>query len=209
VYREWRTESDVSAGGFIGVVDGLAARLGRGTRVLDLGCGAGHAVNVMARAFPNSSFVGVDIYRRVIELAEAVRAALGLRNASFEVADAAQFQPGSPFEVITAFDAVHDQHSPAQVLRRVRAALQPGGVFVMVDAKFSSRLESNIGNPFAPLCYAISLLYCTPVSLADGGAGLGAMWGTELARQMLSDAGFTEVAVLDSPRPQNCIYVCR
>lgn len=114
-----------------------------------------------------------------------------------------------PFEVITAFDAVHDQHSPAQVLRTVRAALQPGGVFLMVDAKFSSYLENNVGNPFAPLCYAISVLYCMPVSLADGGAGLGAMWGTELARQMLSDAGFTDVAVLDSPRPQNCIYVCR
>lgn len=195
--------------GFIGAVDGLAVRLATGARVLDLGCGAGHAVNVLAAAFPKSCFVGVDIDRRVIELAEAERAALGLHNASFEVADAAQLLPGSPFDVITAFDAVHDQHSPALVLRAVRAGLPPGGMFVMVDARFSSRLENNVGNPFAPLCYAISLLYCTPVSLADDGAGLGAMWGTELACQMLSEAGFTDVTVLDSPRPQNCIYVCR
>ena len=81
--------------------------------------------------------------------------------------------------MITAFDAVHDQRSPRQVLRRVRAALAPGGVFVMVDAKFSSHLAGNMGNPLAALCYAISLLYCTPVGLDGGGAGLGAMWGTE------------------------------
>jgi hypothetical protein len=111
--------------------------------------------------------------------------------------------------VITAFDAVHDQHSPQEVLRRVRAALAPGGVFVMVDAKFSSDLAGNIGNPLAALCYAISVLYCTPVSLAGGGAGLGAMWGTERAGQMLAEAGFGQVEVLDSPRPQNCIYACR
>jgi hypothetical protein len=104
---------------------------------------------------------------------------------------------------------VHDQHSPQQVLRRVRAALAPGGLFVMVDAKFSSDLAGNIGHPLAALCYAISVLYCTPVSLAGGGAGLGAMWGTERARQMLAEAGFGQVEVLDSPRPQNCIYACR
>ena len=112
------------------------------------------------------------------------------------------------FDVITAFDAVHDQHSPGEVLRQARAALAPGGLFVMVDAKFSSQLAGNIGHPLAALCYAISLMYCTPVSLAEGGAGLGTMWGTELARELLAGAGFRTVQVLDSPRPQNCIYAC-
>ena len=79
----------------------------------------------------------------------------------------------------------------------------------MVDAKFSSDLAGNIGNPLTALCYAISVLCCTPVPLADGGAGLGAMWGIERARQMLAEAGFGQVDVLDSPRPQNCIHACR
>jgi hypothetical protein len=161
--------------GFIGAVGGLPGRLEAGARVLDLGCGTGHAVNVLARAFPRSCFTGVDISADAIALAEAERAGLGLANAAFEEADAARFQPGPAFDVIMAFDAVHDQREPDRVLRQARAALAPGGVFVMVDAKFSSQLENNVGNPFAPLCYAISLLYCTPVSLADGGAGLGAM----------------------------------
>jgi len=118
-------------------------------------------------------------------------------------------RPGPRFDLITAFDAVHDQHSPQQVLRRVRAALAPGGMFLMVDTKFSSDLAGNVGNPLAALCYAISLLYCVPVSLDGRGAGLGAMWGTERASQMLAEAGFGQVELLDSPRPQNCIYVCR
>ncbi|MGH8922137.1 MAG: class I SAM-dependent methyltransferase, partial [Actinomycetes bacterium] len=133
----------------------------------------------------------------------------GLANASFTVADATTLAADGSFDVITAFDAVHHFRVPWEVLRRVRAALAPGGVFVMVDTKFSSHLEDNIGNPFAPLYYAISLMYCTTVSLAEGGPGLGAVWGTEVACDLLSSAGFGQVEILASPRPQTCIYACR
>ena len=195
--------------GFLGAVPGLPARLAEGVRVLDLGCGSGHAVAVAARAFPASRFLGVDIDAGLVTAAHAEAAQLGLGNAAFAVADAAALPPHPRFDVITAFDAVHDQRSPQEVLRRARAALAPDGVFVMVDGFFSSHLEQNAGNPLAPLCYAISLMYCTTVSLAEGGAGLGAMWGTEMARQMLADAGFGQVEIIASPRPQNCIYACR
>lgn len=195
--------------GFLGAVPGVRARLAGGARLLDLGCGTGHAVTVTARAFPASQFVGVDIDNRLVAIAQGERARLGLGNAAFVVADAAMLPPHPRFDIITAFDAVHDQHSPQEVLRRARGALAPGGVFIMVDAKFSSHLENNVGHPLAPLCYAISLMYCTTVSLAGGGAGLGAMWGTEMACRMLAEAGFGHVEMLDSPRPQNCIYACR
>ncbi|MEC3976056.1 class I SAM-dependent methyltransferase [Amycolatopsis sp. H20-H5] len=195
--------------GFFAVVPGLNDRLTAGASLLDLGCGTGHAVNVAAQAFPSSRFLGIDISEQVIAMAEAERDELGLGNAAFAVGDAARLPAQPGFDVITAFDSVHDQHSPQEVLRRIRAALAPDGVFVMVDAKFSSHLENNVGNPLAPLCYSISLIYCTSVSLAEGGAGLGAMWGTELAGRMLAEAGFGRVEVYDSPRPQNCVYVCR
>ena len=94
------------------------------------------------------------------------------------------------------------------VLRRVHDALRPDGVFLMIDFKFSSRLERNLANPFAPLYYTISIVHCMTVSLAEGGAGLGTVWGEELARKMLAQAGFVSVEVMDAPRPQNCIYVC-
>jgi hypothetical protein len=206
----WRRVYDEQlVGGFLGAVPGLPARLAAGAAVLDLGCGTGHAVTVAAQAFPAARFLGVDIDGHAVTTAQSRRARLGLGNAAFVVGDAAALPAGPRFDVITAFDAVHDQRSPQQVLRRVRAALAPCGVFVMVDAKFSSQLAANVGHPLAALCYAISLMYCTPVGLDGGGAGLGAMWGTELARQMLAQAGFSQVQMLDSPRPQNCIFVCR
>jgi SAM-dependent methyltransferase len=195
--------------GFLGRVPGLADRLRAGARVLDLGCGTGHAVNVMAREFPESTFDGVDIATAAIDDAEAERVAMGLPNAAFAVGDAAELAPDRPYDVITAFDAIHDQATPEVVLGRVRDALAPGGVFVMIDTNFATRLEDNADNPYAPLSYGISLLFCVPTSIATGGSGLGAMWGRERARAMLADAGFTDVRVLDTPRPQNCMYVCR
>ncbi|WP_329046363.1 class I SAM-dependent methyltransferase [Amycolatopsis sp. NBC_01488] len=201
VYREHLVD------GFFGAVPGLTDRLTVGARVLDLGCGTGNAIAVAARAFPASRFTGLDINANVVAQAEA--ATDGLPNVAFAVGDAAELVADPPYDVITAFDAVHDQDRPDVVLRRIRGALAPDGLFFMVDTNFSSHVENNIGNPLAALCYSISLMYCTTTSLAEGGAALGAMWGTEKALDMLADAGFRHVSVLDSPRPQNCIYACR
>lgn len=187
----------------------LPERLARGIRVADVGCGTGHAVNVMARAFPRSNFVGYDFGEDGIVAAREEAAAFGLRNAKFEALDALQLPLEPKLDLITAFDAVHDQVDPAAMLRRVRQALADDGVFLMLDFKFSSNLEDNVGNPFAALYYGVSTLHCMPVALAHGGAGLGTIWGTQLARRMLEEAGFSRVETLDSPRPQNCIYVCR
>ncbi|MGW4059479.1 class I SAM-dependent methyltransferase [Amycolatopsis sp. NPDC004747] len=199
VYREHLVD------GFFGAVPGLKERLTDGARVLDLGCGTGNAIAVAARAFPASHFTGLDINASVVEQAGRTKPV----NAEFVVGDAAELSADPPFDVITAFDAVHDQDRPDVVLRRVREALAPDGLFFMVDTNFSSHLEQNVGNPLAALTYSISLMYCTTTSLAEGGAALGAVWGTEKAVEMLADAGFRHVEVLGSPRPQNCIYACR
>jgi hypothetical protein len=79
----------------------------------------------------------------------------------------------------------------------------------MIEFKFSSNLEANLGNPYAALYYGISTMHCLTVSLAEGGAGLGTVWGEELARSMLEAAAFDHVDITDSPRPQNCIFICR
>jgi SAM-dependent methyltransferase len=163
----------------------------------------------MAREYPHSRFVGFDIAVEAIERAAAEALDMGLPNARFEVLDVTQLPPDPPFDLIVAFDAIHDQVAPATVLQRVSDALAPDGIFLMIDFKFSSNVEENVGNPFAPLYYGISVMHCLTVSLAEGGAGLGTLWGIQLAQRMLRDAGFTHVEVVDSPRPQNCIFVCR
>lgn len=206
----WRRIYDeLLVDGFLGRVDGLRERLRAGIRVLDIGCGTGHAINVMARAYPASTFVGYEIAEDAIGTARREAEEMGLANARFDIVDVSAL-PGEPkFDLITAFDAIHDQRDPATVLRRVNEALAPDGAFLMIEFKFASDVEDNIGNPFAPMYYGMSLMHCTTVSLAQGGPGLGAVWGERVARGMLAEAGFTRVDLLDSPRPQNCIYVCR
>ena len=195
--------------GFLGRVANLDTRLQTGIRVLDIGCGTGHAVNVMARAYATSSFVGFDIAEDAIEAARHEAAEMGLHNVEFAVQDVTRLPPGSSFDLITAFDAVHDQREPAMVLKGACDSLRPDGLFMMIEFKFESDIADNIGNPFAPLYYGFSTMHCTTVSLAAGGPGLGAVWGDRTARAMLTEAGFSRIERLDSPRPQNCIYVCR
>jgi SAM-dependent methyltransferase len=194
--------------GFLPLVKGLPEHLEQGIRVADVGCGTGHAINVMARHFPNSTFVGYDFDSGAIARATAEAADLELSNARFEVLDVTQLPPSPQFDLITSFDSIHDQREPAKTLRRIADALAPEGVYVMVEPKASSRLEDNIGNPFAPYIYGISVLHCMTVSLAEGGAGLGTAWGEQTARQMLEDAGFTRIEVVDAPGPQNSIFIC-
>ncbi len=194
--------------GMLPLVPGLPDRLAGGMRVADVGCGTGHAINVLARAYPASSFAGYDFNEDAIALARDEAERFELSNVAFDVLDVAHLPATPAFDAIFAFDAIHDQADPAEVLRHVRAALADGGVFVMVDIKASSYLERNVGNAFAPLLYSFSTLHCMTISLAEGGAGLGTVWGEELARQMLLDAGFTRVDVHDVPDdPINSLYI--
>lgn len=179
--------------GILPLVPGLTAALRDGIDVADVGCGHGHAVNLMALAFPASRFTGYDFSVTAIDAAREEANRLGVTNASFELLDVAELAEESRFDLVTAFDAVHDQAHPATVLANVRRALRPGGTFLMVDIKASSRLEQNVDLPWASYLYAISMYHCMSVSLGLGGVGLGTVWGVERAGSMLADAGFTEV----------------
>ena len=206
----WRRIYDEQlVSGFLAAAPEVGARLAGGCRAADIGCGTGHAINLMASAFPASSFTGYDLADDAIARAGEESRQMGNDNAAFEVLDVTNLPAEPPYEVIFAFDAVHDQVDPATVLSRVHGALSPDGIFYMVDFKFSSDIAGNLENPYAPLYYGISLMHCMTVSLAGGGAGLGTVWGVEKARSMLSAAGFRSIEVLDSPRPQNCIFLCR
>jgi 2-polyprenyl-3-methyl-5-hydroxy-6-metoxy-1,4-benzoquinol methylase len=177
------------------LVSGLPERLKAGIEVADVGCGAGHAINLMARAFPQSRFAGFDFSEEAIESAKKEAEALGLTNVRFEVKNVAELDAGNRYDLITAFDSIHDQASPARVLEGIARGLKEDGVFLMVDIAASSNIEQNLNHPLAPYLYAVSCMHCMTVSLALNGDGLGAMWGEEKARQMLADAGFSRVDV--------------
>lgn len=194
---------------YLPMAKGLPERLRQGIRAADVGCGTGHCVNLMAKAYPDSTFVGYDIGEEAVAKGRVEAREMGLSNARFEVMDAAKLPAEPKFDLITAFDTIHDQAAPAAVLRRIERALALGGVFMMVDIKASSDVADNIGNPMAPLLYGLSVLHCMTVSLAEGGAGLGTVWGEQLALRMLAEAGFTDVTVHEAPDPMNSVYICR
>src|SRR5215469_1823933 len=175
------------------LVPGLVDRLEHGIDVADIGCGSGHAVNLMDEAFPRSRFTGFDFSDTGIAAARAEADRKGLTNARFEKRDAARLGETARFDLITTFDAVHDQARPDLVLAGIAQALRPGGVYLCVDFAGSSRLSENLDHPFGPFGYTMSCMHCMTVSLADGGMGLGAMWGEQKAQEMLADAGFTSV----------------
>jgi SAM-dependent methyltransferase len=97
------------------------------------------------------------------------------------------------FDLITAFDAIHDQAQPAKVLQGIAKALRPDGTFLMVDIAACSNLGENLDHMLGPFFYTVSTMHCMTVSLALDGEGLGTMWGEQKALQMLNDAGFNRV----------------
>ena len=219
-YERFRPEfTDVMDGLSHGVFDeqlvdvivprtGLADRLADGIRVADIGCGTGHSTNVLARTFRSSQFVGYDLADDALQLAREEAADYELTNVAFESLDLTGLAADPPLDAVFAFDVIHDQVDPAAVLQRVHDAIAPAGVFVMMDIKSQSNLAGNIGNPFAPLLYAVSTMHCMTVSLAHNGAGLGTAWGEQLARRMLADAGFARVETFDVPDdPLDMVYV--
>jgi 2-polyprenyl-3-methyl-5-hydroxy-6-metoxy-1,4-benzoquinol methylase len=191
------------------LVPGLVESLHSGIDVLDVGCGRGRALNLMAQAFPNSRFIGYDFSEEGIDAARAEAKEMGLTNVRFEVKDVAALDEVGQYNLITAFDAIHDQAKPATVLETIARALQPDGVFLMQDIAGSSHVHNNLDHPIAPFLYTISVMHCMTVSLAEDGEGLGTMWGEEKALEMLAEAGFTGVDVKQLAHDfQNNYYIC-
>jgi len=175
------------------MVPNIIERLQAGIRVLDIGCGSGKALNLMARHFPNSSFVGYDLCAEPLVNAHQEAQKMGLSNVHFVQQDLTDFELPEQYDFITAFDAIHDQARPDKVLKCIYNALRDDGKFLMVDINASSHIEKNIDHPLGTLLYTISTMHCMSVSLAQGGMGLGAMWGREKAIEMLKEAGFTHI----------------
>lgn len=164
-----------------------------GLALADVGCGSGRALLMLAEAFPASRFCGFDIASGAIETATEQAADRGLTNVSFEVRDAADLGIGAEFDIVTSFDAVHDQARPKAMLSGIFDALRAGGTYLCVEPKASSHLHENVDMPTAPLLYTVSTMHCMMVSLADDGEGLGAVWGAETATDYLASAGFEKV----------------
>lgn len=191
------------------LVPNLIVDLGNGIKVLDIGCGKGKAVNLMAKHFPKSIFYGYDLAHEAIN--DAIKEANDMNNSNtfFKNQDILNLTFKDKFDLITAFDAIHDQPKPDLVLKNIYNSLSDKGIFLMQDILASTHLKDNISHLLGTFLYTISCLHCMSVSLSQNGAGLGAMWGKEKAVSMLKEAGFANVEVKTLPHDfQNYYYIC-
>jgi 2-polyprenyl-3-methyl-5-hydroxy-6-metoxy-1,4-benzoquinol methylase len=189
---------------------GEVDRLRTGIAVADIGCGQGHAINLLAREYPASTFVGYDFSEEALVAARAEATAWGLGNSRFETRDVATLDETAAFDLVLTFDAIHDQAHPAAVLANIRRSLRPGGTYLMVDINAQSNLEDNLDVPWATFLYAVSTLHCMSVSLGQGGDGLGTVWGIQTAQRMLVEAGFGSVDVRElEADPFNAYFLAR
>ncbi|HET9070011.1 MAG TPA: methyltransferase domain-containing protein, partial [Amaricoccus sp.] len=173
-------------------LDGAAERLAAGARVADVGCGHGLSTILMAQAFPASDFVGYDFHPGSIAAATAHARAHGVGNVRFEVARAQDF-PGEEYDLVTCFDCLHDMGDPVAAAAHIRAALKPGGVWMVVEPAAGDALEDNL-NPVGRLYYSASTMICVPTSLAqERGEALGAQAGERRIAEVIRAGGFERV----------------
>jgi SAM-dependent methyltransferase len=180
-------------GSWLPALEGVAARLERGAKVADVGCGLGASTMLMASAFPRSEFHGFDYHQGSIDLArrKVEQAGLGDR-VTFERAPARSF-PGQDYDLVAFFDSLHDMGDPLGAARHVRQALSADGVWMIVEPMAADSLADNL-NPVGRVYYGFSTLLCTPNSLSqEVGTALGAQAGEARLRQVANDAGFRSV----------------
>ena len=193
-------------------LDGIVDRLTSGAVVIDIGCGAGSAVLLMAAAFPKSNFSGYDISHYALDRANQKREASGVANATFHDPRDSPMPADHSVDLVTTFDCIHDMTHPQQMMESIRDALAYDGTWLLVDIKALDTFDQNVRkNPMASLMYGISVLSCMSSALSEpDGAGLGTLGlSANTARQMSERAGFTRFRKLDVDHSVNAFYEVR
>jgi len=194
-------------------LDGVTAKLEKGCRVADLGCGAGLALIETAKAYPHSDFHGYDISQYALSRANENKRESGLTNVTFHDAAVEPMPDDASFDLILTLDCIHDMTHPTAAIRAIRKAIKPDGTWFIADVHCGESLEENLAaeNPMLPMMYGFSVLCCLSSSLSTpDGEGLGTVgFGEAKARNMTREAGFSRFRVHDFDNPVNAYYEVR
>jgi 2-polyprenyl-3-methyl-5-hydroxy-6-metoxy-1,4-benzoquinol methylase len=175
-------------GAWIPALDGVEAKLKRGARVADVGCGHGASTILMARSYPSSTFIGVDTHAPSIEIARRRARDAGVADrVRFEVSGAQDFA-GGDYDLVACFDCLHDMADPVGAARHIRQTLAKDGTFMLVEPYATERVQDN-HNAVGRVFYGASTVFCVPCSLAGHGPALGAQAGEARLRRVVVDEG--------------------
>ncbi len=188
--------------------DGLDAKLKKGARVADVGCGHGSSTILMAQTYPESTFVGFDYHDGSIAAARVAAQKAGVTDrVRFEVAKAKD-HPGNDYDVVAMFDCLHDMGDPVGVATHVRRSLKSDGHWMIVEPFAHDALADNL-NPVGRVYYSASTLLCTPCSRSqEVGLCLGAQAGEARIREVVNSGGFTRFRRA-AETPFNLVYEAR
>ncbi|HEX9682570.1 MAG TPA: class I SAM-dependent methyltransferase [Acidimicrobiales bacterium] len=188
---------------------GMIERLSGGARVLDIGCGAGVAMEAIARAFPNSEVVGVDLSVHAVERARERLA--GLDNVSIRHGRAEDVTDAEAYDLVLTFDCLHDMTRPGDAIGAVRRAIHPDGTWLAKEIRCWPTWEQNRANPMLAMFYGFSLTGCMASATSEpDGAGLGTVGlHGDLLEEMAIAAGFSRFVTHDVEDPANLYYEIR
>lgn len=178
-------------------VPDVDARLRAGARVADIGSGEGWSAIGMARAYPGAQVDGYDVDAASVEAARRNAESEGLSDrVSFTLADAGTLSETASYDVVTAFECVHDMPDPVSVLAGARRIVKDDGTVVVMDERVPETFTGP-GDPVERLMYGISTLVCLPDGMShDGSVGTGTVMRQGTLRRYAQQAGFRDVEVL-------------
>ena len=179
-------------------VEAVHERLSRpGARIADVGFGAGHSTIALARAYPEATFIGLDVDEASVRMARAHAEAAGVTDrVTFLVADGDEAAAHGPFDAAFAFECLHDMPRPVEVLAAVRRALAPGASLIVMDEAVSDEFDGP-ADDLDKIMYGFSLLVCLPDSMSSPpSAATGTVFRPSTLRRYAHDAGYAGVTVL-------------
>lgn len=180
----------------------VESRLSEGGHVADIGCGVGWSSIALAQGFPNVRIDALDLDEASIEQARQNAQQAGVADRiAFHLAPAEEALLNGPYDLITAFECIHDMAYPVPALRRMHELAGSNGTVLVADEAVGDSLEEN-RNFFGHFAYNFSVLHCLPQSMVfPDAAGTGTVMRPSVLRAYAEEAGFTRMDVLPIENP--------
>ena len=161
----------------IPALDGVQAKLERGAIVADVGCGAGLALELLAAAFPGSTFHGYDLSEHAIDAARQRFASRAHERRAVH-APAEELPPEPAYDLVLTFDCIHDMTRPDLAIAAIRRAIKDDGTWLVKDIRSSPDFVENLRNPMLAMMYSLSVATCMSSAMSEPGGPVSERWGS-------------------------------